>query len=109
MKPERVLRYKYAHCQGCGWRAEPREGETTAGLLAAHVKDCPYEIRDVMVPMWSVAWPYYWGVQRGEIAADWYGLEMAWRPAGTNDTSYPRFTTGDSEKQWFLFPVGGER
>jgi hypothetical protein len=97
--------YKYARCNSCGWHVAV--GDTTTKSLAEHLRDhvgdCLSEARHLMVPMWSVAWPYYWAVQNGTLPADHFGLEMEWRVAGSHTVHQRSVSIGSDPKEWFLF------
>jgi hypothetical protein len=100
-RPADAAGYKYACCS-CGW-TEPFTDTPCAEMLNAHVDECESAMRALNVPMWSVAWPYYWGVRKGEIPETHFGLEMDWRVAGSHATEEPRLLTGMSPKLWYLF------
>lgn len=94
--------YKYVACQ-CGWRDDVAEDDDAGTMLEAHIPDCPQASPALLVPMWSIAWPYYWAVQDGTIPTDHFGLEMAWRPVGSQTTNPRAYSTGMDAKEWHLF------
>lgn len=102
------MNYTYARCNSCGWRADATEEHPAAELLAAHAAECPFELRQLLVPMWSVSWPWYHSDEsvahrRGEGPPPPFGLEMSWQPVGSHSTLSP-FGTGMDPKKWHLFP-----
>ena len=96
------MTFKYAACS-CGWR-EDADGDAAA-LLAEHRVECEHPMRPLLTPMWSMVWPPYWGVRGGEVAADDFGLEMAWRTPGSNSTVHRETVLGVDPKAWHLFPA----
>jgi hypothetical protein len=102
----------YAFCNACGWRWDAEDGQPNADgmaarFLAEHVRECP-EANPLMVPMWSVAHPYYWltasvAYREGNGPQPDYGYEATWRPVGSHSTGSP-YGPGYSEKTWHLFP-----
>lgn len=102
--------YEFAVCRSCDWSedVDPSGSRTAAELLAAHVPECPTEMRGLTVPMWSIAWPYYWDereiAHRERLSSGApYGLEMAWRAVGSHTQRFGQIV-GSSEKPWYLFP-----
>ena len=76
-------------------------------MLRDHISECPFEGKELYVPMWSVAWPYYHdereeAYRRGDGNGAPYGLLMSWRPAGTHTLRYSGLTS-TSEQPWWLF------
>lgn len=101
--------YEFVQCLSCGWSLGVRP-PVAAETLAGHVSECPCSDRALHVPMWSIAWPYYWDEREvayrerlGNGAP--YGLEMSWRVRGSHSERHG-LMTGGSAKEWFLFPTG---
>lgn len=92
---------KYIACQ-CGLHRDLTDSENADALLFDHISECPIAQPRILLPMWSIAWPWYWGVKDGIVAADYFGLEMAWRPVGS-DSPYREISTGGDPKAWHLF------
>ena len=101
------MTYSYAYCV-CGWQMDVTD-EPAAELLAKHCPECQYPERALLVPMWSVAWPYYHSDEsvawRAGGPAPPFGLEMAWRAPGSHSLGDPfdPFKHGGMAKEWYLF------
>lgn len=76
-------------------------------MLREHIRACQFEAKELYVPMWSIAWPWYNDSREQEHrdrlgpGAPW-GLEMSWRPSGTHSLRYSGLMS-TSEKPWWLF------
>lgn len=97
-------------CVSCGWRDGNEAGELSSALGIAHLAVCPNRDVALYVPMWSVGWPYYWAVERGEVSADSFTFEVAWtvRPAYTKHGP-SRLMTGGDAKEWYFFESAANR
>jgi hypothetical protein len=102
------MTYHYAKCI-CGYFEHASDENSAAKLLAAHVPNCDHPERYLLVPMWSIAWPYY----HSEGALRWreggprpeFGLEMSWRVSGSHSLNDPfsPYSHGGMAKEWYLF------
>lgn len=93
-------------CCSCGWREDVGEDGSAHRLIAEHRDVCEDERRFLLVPMWSVAWPYYWEQERRREAGEDplpFGLEMDYRVVGSHTASAKPYPTGGDAKEWFLF------
>jgi hypothetical protein len=101
--------YTFARCV-CGYREDATDERPAGVILRQHIPGCRYEQRELLVPMWSVAWPWY----NSEESVAWraggpeppFGLEMTWRAIGSHDLGDPFSLTkhGGMAKEWYLFP-----
>jgi len=107
----RMSVYAYAKCS-CGWNEDASAEHPAAELIAAHVCSCQHPMRAIQVPMWSVAWPYYWATEEAKAKGEErppFGLEMDWRPVGTHSTGDPSESLmGWHAKMWWLLPEKGK-
>lgn len=104
----------YAKCYGCDFYYEITEGigVPPAQMAADHVANTQHPLQALLVPMWSVEWPYYWSAgaeaaRKGEGPEPPFGIGIYFRPV--NSESPPDLNPlgiGSGAKTYHLFPRG---
>jgi hypothetical protein len=105
------VRYRYpVVCVSCGWRDANEDQDSSAELGVNHLAECGERDPAISVPMWSIGWPYYWAVERGETDADAFTFEVGWltRP---NYVEYgpPSLMSGMDAKHYYYFEAEANR